>query len=56
MFDGYRKGYQKGKQDAKKRKGKDMRPPLGESVVKGRRFTNTYVSGYKDGYRKGRKS
>ncbi len=56
LFDGYKKGYEKGRKDAKSLKGKDMRPPAKEAVVKGRRFTTTYIDGYKEGYRKGKKA
>ena len=49
--DGYKKDYQKGRKDKQALKGKDMRPPVVEAAVKGRRFTNTYIAGYKEGYR-----
>ncbi len=51
MSDGYGKGYDKAKADADAGKSRDMRPPLGEAVVKGKNFTDTYIQGYKDGYR-----
>ena len=54
MADGYKEGYGKGRQDKQARKSKDMRPPLKAAVLKGKRYTNTFVAGYKDGYRRGK--
>ena len=51
MADGYNKGYSQGKADAQSGKDRDMRPPIGEAVAKGKNFTDTYVEGYKEGYR-----
>ena len=51
MSDGYNKGYEKGKSDVEANSDRNMKPPLGEAIVKGKNFTDTYVEGYKDGYR-----
>lgn len=55
MSDGYRKGYEQGKTDARSGTDRDMRPPLGEAVLKGKNFTDTYIEGYKEGYKEAKK-
>lgn len=53
MSNGYREGYEQGKRDKQAGRRKDMRPPLATAVLKGRRYTNYYMAGYREGYRKG---
>lgn len=55
MSDSYKKGHEKGRSDAAAGKNRDMRPKLLEAVVKGTTYTNTFIEGYKEGYRQEKK-
>jgi hypothetical protein len=54
MSDAYSQGYEKGKRDAAAGKDRDLRPPLGQSVLRGKDYTEQYMQGVKDGYRAGK--
>lgn len=52
--DGFREGYDKGRQDAEQQKNRDLRPKFVKAVAS-EEYRKTYTEGYTTGYRDGKR-
>jgi hypothetical protein len=56
MKDGYKNGYDTGFAHASAGKIRNAKPPIITSIAAGKTFITSYMSGYIEGYRKGKEA